>query len=207
MKIPKIDWIEFDPKNPPPNLSDESNAYLVLVEDLGYLKDGHYDVPRYYLDTATAYGDYLDDFWNTTIDWDEGNNVHVIAYADLMVEVECLVVNKDNEKFKCPTCITIFTIPRKFEQIFFEISRRLGGRVDFRTRHNNTVFEIDEKNILINIRYGDEFKLDGIRCDYALFYGCSTKFYKTFCYLNKGKFTELNCIANLIDLVINKKGD
>ena len=56
MKIPKLDWISFNPDNPP------------VV---------------YYMVVATAYGSYLDNFWDTTNDWCEGNDIHVIAYCYL----------------------------------------------------------------------------------------------------------------------------
>lgn len=88
MKIPKLEWIKFDPKNLPDDLNSNPDSYLVLIEDRGYLRDGHYDKPKYYLDLGTAYGDYLDDFWDTTVDWGEGNNIHVIAYVDLDGEVK-----------------------------------------------------------------------------------------------------------------------
>lgn len=37
----------------------------------------------YHVDIATAYGSYLDDFWNTTNDWDEGQQIEVLCYCEL----------------------------------------------------------------------------------------------------------------------------
>lgn len=35
------------------------------------------------MDVATPYGHYLDDFWDTEVDWREGQPVEVLAYAEL----------------------------------------------------------------------------------------------------------------------------
>lgn len=77
MKIPKIDWIPFDKKNPPVELIIEEK-YLILLREHYYNEDWKYSV-----DVATPFGSYLDDFWNTEIDWNEGQELEVIAYAEL----------------------------------------------------------------------------------------------------------------------------
>lgn len=35
---------------------------------------------EYYVDAARNWGTYIDDFWDTTNDWHEGQEVHVVAY-------------------------------------------------------------------------------------------------------------------------------
>lgn len=83
MKIPKLDWISFNPDNPPVDLDDSEDGYLVLIEDRGYPPHYSNEPCDYYMDVATAYGSYLDNFWDTTNDWCEGNDIHVIAYCYL----------------------------------------------------------------------------------------------------------------------------
>lgn len=76
---PKIDWIPFDRRIPPVDLSSDTHYLIFLRED--EYDDGitwHYSV-----DIATPYGSYLDDFWDTEIDWKEGQKVEVLAYASL----------------------------------------------------------------------------------------------------------------------------
>ena len=80
MKVPKINWIPFDKNNPPADL-----PYLNDVAYLIFLREDNYDdgaTWTYHTDYATPYGRYLDDFWDTCNDWDEGQRVEVLAYAD-----------------------------------------------------------------------------------------------------------------------------
>lgn len=88
MKIPKLNWIPFNSDKPPVDLSNCENAYLVLIEDKGYPPYYPRKPCDYYMDIATAYGSYLDNFWNTTNDWCEGNDIHVIAYCNLDGKIE-----------------------------------------------------------------------------------------------------------------------
>lgn len=78
MKIPKINWIPFDRSNPPMNLDADAN-YLVLLKDDEWSHGKHW---RYHVDIASPYGSYIDDFWCTENDWLEGNEVHVVGYAE-----------------------------------------------------------------------------------------------------------------------------
>lgn len=78
MKVPKIDWIPFDKNNPPTNLSKEVD-YLVLLRDDEW---SHGKTWRYNVDIASPYGSYIDDFWSTSNDWLEGDQVEVLAYAE-----------------------------------------------------------------------------------------------------------------------------
>lgn len=77
MKVPKINWIPFDKKNPP-NLWPEEECLILLRED-------NYDngaTWKYHVDVASPCGSYIDDFWDTTNDWCEGQRVEVVAYAE-----------------------------------------------------------------------------------------------------------------------------
>lgn len=79
MKIPKINWIPFDRDNPPGDLS-ECADYLILLREDDYNNGATW---TYHVDIASPYGSYIDDFWNTTNDWYEGQRVEVLAYAEL----------------------------------------------------------------------------------------------------------------------------
>ena len=88
MKIPKINWIPFNKDNPPAKLSDEH--YLIFFRDTY----DHGATWRYYVDIATPYGIYLGDFWDTETDWNEGQRIEVLAYA----EIPCGLKEKDLEE-------------------------------------------------------------------------------------------------------------
>ena len=79
---PKLDWKPFDISNPPDDLSMSDDSYLILIADYDY-NPTEDTVPNYYIDIATAYGSYIDDFWNTSNDWDEGQVLHVVSYCEL----------------------------------------------------------------------------------------------------------------------------
>lgn len=79
MKVPKIDWIPFDKDNPPTDLFTGDKCLILLRED-------NYDngaTWEYSVDIADPFGSYLDDFWDTFNDWDEGQRIEVLAYAEL----------------------------------------------------------------------------------------------------------------------------
>lgn len=78
MKIPKINWIPFNRDNPPMNLDADAN-YLVLLKNDEWSHGKHW---MYHVDIASPYGSYIDDFWCTENDWLEGNEVHVVGYAE-----------------------------------------------------------------------------------------------------------------------------
>jgi hypothetical protein len=79
LKIPKINWKPFDRNNIPDDIYEET-TYLILLREDDY-DDGA--TWRYSVDVATAYGSYIDNFWNTENDWREGQRVEVVAYAEL----------------------------------------------------------------------------------------------------------------------------
>lgn len=78
MKIPKLNWILFDKDNPPTDLLEEKE-YLILLREDNYNNGATW---TYHVDVATPYGSYLDNFWNTTNDWDEGQLIEVVMYAE-----------------------------------------------------------------------------------------------------------------------------
>ena len=89
MKLPKINWIPFDRNNPPSDLG-AMEKYLI------FFRSDHYDdgaTWTYHTDYAEPYGDYLDNFWDTEIDWDEGQRIEVLAYA----EFPCWLKEEDLE--------------------------------------------------------------------------------------------------------------
>lgn len=73
---PKINWIPFDKNNPPRNLCEDT-PYLI------FLREKYHNDWEYSMDIATPYGSYLDDFWDTEVDWKEGQPIEVLAYAEL----------------------------------------------------------------------------------------------------------------------------
>lgn len=79
MKVPKINWIPFDKDNPPADLNLLGDEYLILLREDNY-DDGA--TWMYHMDYATPYGSYLDNFWDTNNDWDEGQRIEVLAYAE-----------------------------------------------------------------------------------------------------------------------------
>lgn len=76
---PKINWILFDKCKPPADLCLDTQYLIFLRED----DHNNGSTWTYSVDIATAYGSYLDDFWDTETDWKEGQRVEVIAYAEL----------------------------------------------------------------------------------------------------------------------------
>ena len=92
LKVPKINWIPFDKNNPPANLCFDEE-YLILLREDNYDDGATWD---YSVDHATPYGRYIDNFWDTVNDWDEGQRLEVVAYAEFpsflkeseLVEVE-----------------------------------------------------------------------------------------------------------------------
>lgn len=93
MKVPKINWIPFNQKNPPTDLFDEEDFLILLRED-------NYDngaTWRYSVDVATPYGSYIDNFWDTVNDWCEGQRVEVVAYASFPSYLKESDLVKENE--------------------------------------------------------------------------------------------------------------
>lgn len=87
MKLPKINWIPFDRNNPPSDLCS-FEEYLIFFREDNYDDGATWE---YHTDYATPYGFYLNNFWDTTNDWDEGARIEVLAYA----EFPCWLKEKD----------------------------------------------------------------------------------------------------------------
>lgn len=79
MLVPEFHWIPFDESNPPCDVCIEQQ-YLILIRESW---TGNRNTWDYSVDIATPYGDYLSRFLDTTNDWDEGQLVEVVAYAEL----------------------------------------------------------------------------------------------------------------------------
>lgn len=77
MKIPAINWIPFNSDDPQTDLHDTDYLIFLREDNLDHGKSWSYHV-----DVASPYGNYIDDFWNTTNDWIEGQIVQVLAYAE-----------------------------------------------------------------------------------------------------------------------------
>lgn len=78
MKIPVFDWKQFDRNNPPTDLLEDKD-YLILLREDDYDNGATW---TYHVDIATPYGSYLDNFWNITNDWDEGQKIEVLGYCE-----------------------------------------------------------------------------------------------------------------------------
>lgn len=91
-----------------------------------------------------------------------------------------------------------------YQKISDELLSGICDYVTGRTLRNRTVFEIDEKDIKIDIRQGDILKAAGLRPDYVLFYNTSNDFGESWEYNMKGRYTELKSLEELIQLVIKE---
>lgn len=63
MLYPKINWKKFDKNNPPLDLDIKTQCLIFLRE-----RYNEKDLWDYWIDIATPYGHYLDDFWDTEND-------------------------------------------------------------------------------------------------------------------------------------------
>lgn len=91
MKVPKIKWKKFTPGDPEILDLCPFTKYLVLIEEGDYdnYPFGVYDEHHSYsVDVATPFGSYLDNFWDTEYDWDEGQGLKVLAYAELPEDIK-----------------------------------------------------------------------------------------------------------------------
>lgn len=91
--LPKINWISFDKDNPPKDIPFDTECLIFLREK--YTEEWEYSV-----DIAIPYGKYLDNFWNTNVDWKEGQDVEVLAYAQLpyaQKESELIKIGAEHE--------------------------------------------------------------------------------------------------------------
>lgn len=76
MNAPKFEWKPFDKDNPPMELDFDETCLIIIKEDLH--RDGKW---TFHVDVANACGNYLDGYWDTENDWDEGQPIEVLFYA------------------------------------------------------------------------------------------------------------------------------
>ena len=91
---------------------------------------------------------------------------------------------------------------KSYREVSNKLLLSICDYVNCRTRHNRTVFEIDEKDIVIDIIPGDILKVSGLRPDYVLFYNTFGDFFESWEYNMKGRYTRLKSLDELIQLVI-----
>ena len=60
-------------------LPEIGDTYIVT----GIQKDPHEKEWHYFVDVASNYGDYIDDYWDTFNDWIEGQETHIVAWMPL----------------------------------------------------------------------------------------------------------------------------
>lgn len=60
-------------------LPEIGDTYIVT----GIQKDPHEKEWHYFVDVASNYGDYIDDYWDTFNDWIEGQETHIVAWKRL----------------------------------------------------------------------------------------------------------------------------
>lgn len=95
MKVPEINWIPFDKDNPPdiPVSIYGETRYLIFFREK---MCDDYNSWWYHVDIATPNGSYLGNFWDTEIDWDEGQSIEVLSYAKLPTFISEYDLVKDN---------------------------------------------------------------------------------------------------------------
>lgn len=103
--------------------------------------------------------------------------------------------------------IVIFTTPKMYREISDQLLFGICDFVNCRTKHNRTVFEIDEKDIRIDIRHGDINKSAGLRPTHVLFIGCSARFVAEWNYSMGGRFKKISNIDELINMIKEEKNN
>ena len=71
---PEQRWIPCEERLP-----EIGDTYIVT----GIQKDPHEKEWHYFVDVASNYGDYIDDYWDTFNDWIEGQETHIVAWMPL----------------------------------------------------------------------------------------------------------------------------
>lgn len=97
--------------------------------------------------------------------------------------------------------IVIFTRPKIYREVSDQLLFSICDSVAARTKHDRTVFEIDEKDIFIDIRYGNKEKAAGLKPTHVLFEGCSTDFAEWWRYKMSGRFEEISSMDELIKMI------
>lgn len=100
MKTPKIEWIPFDRNNPPQDLCPDE-TFLIFFREDNYNNGVSWS---YLVDTATPCGSYLDNFWETENDWDEGQKIEVLAYARFPIYQKETELEEKTNVIRCKDC-------------------------------------------------------------------------------------------------------
>ena len=96
MLYPKINWKEFDKNNPPLDLDIETQ-YLIFLRKRRNEKERW----NYWIDVATPYGHYLDDFWDTENYHIEGQNtIEILAYAELGYVKKTNIIRENKNEYE-----------------------------------------------------------------------------------------------------------
>lgn len=70
----KSDWIPCSDKLP-----EIGGSYIVS----GIIKEQGRKELDHFVDVASNYGDYIDNYWDTFHDWNEGQEIHITAWRPL----------------------------------------------------------------------------------------------------------------------------
>lgn len=75
----EIEWVSCEEKLP-----ECLDRYLVLIKQ----KYNYEEEYEYHTDIAMSFGKYIDGFWDTFIDWKEGQETHITHWAKLPSPLE-----------------------------------------------------------------------------------------------------------------------
>lgn len=79
----------------------------------------------------------------------------------------------------------------------------LCDHVSVRTKHGRMAFEIDEKDMVIDIRQASKEKSAGLRADYVLLEYASPEFIEYWEYNMGGRYKPLKSLSDLLRLVVD----
>ena len=90
------------------------------------------------------------------------------------------------------------------------LSDKLYGRINKRMKivpkHNWTVLDIiDSRNIRIDIRMADRIKSAGLRPSHVLFYNAPHDFINYWRYNMGGRYTELETLDDVVQLIVREE--
>lgn len=103
--------------------------------------------------------------------------------------------------------IIVFCDMQFYKRIANDILLGICDFVNCRTRYEKTVFDIDEKEIRIELRPANIIKAAGLRPTHVLFYTKCYEFIEDWRHCMNGRYTELNTLDDLIRLVNNSEGE
>lgn len=86
---PKLNWKKFNENDLPIDDVHFGEKCLIFFR----MKYECEDKCDYVIDIAESYGDYLGNFWTTENDWNEGQEIEVLAYAKFGYVDESDIIN------------------------------------------------------------------------------------------------------------------